>query len=120
MNHQKLEIHAIESVVETAKEVLEEKELIESGHHKKLEKFVLLLRNLAVLGAVILMLTSLAHSPMYETFRAWGYLSGMLAYISELVLLTDCFTKKIASSEGFMAYCFGPLYFIMAISYLIE
>ncbi len=120
MSHQKLDIHAIEAVVETAKEVLEEKELIESGHHKKLEKLFLLLRNIAVLAAAVLMLMSLSHSPLHATFRAHGYFCGMLAYVSELVLLTDCFTKKIAHTEGFMAYCFGPLYFIMAISYLIE
>ena len=120
MNHQKLDMHSIEVVVETAKEVLEEKELIEHGHHKHIEKFALLMRNIAVFTAVVLMLMSLSHSPMHATFRAYGYFSGMLAYVAELVLLTDCFTEKIPSSEGFMAYCFGPLYFIMAISYLIE
>ncbi len=120
MSHQKLDMHAIEAVVETAKEVLEERELIESGHHKKLEKAFLLLRNLTVFVAVVLMLMSLSHSPMHTMFRAYGYFCGMLAYVSELVLLTDCFTKKIAHTEGFMAYCFGPLYFIMALSYLIE
>ena len=120
MSHHKLDMHAVEVVVETAKEVLEEKELIESGHHKHIEKIALLLRNIAVLIAVILMLMSLSHSPRHSTYRAYGYFCGMLAYVSELVLLTDCFTQKIDHHEGFMAYCFGPLYFIMALSYLIE
>lgn len=120
MSYQKLDVHSFEAVVETAKEVLEEKELLESGRHKKLEKLFLLLRNLVVLAAVVLMLMSLSNSPLHEKFRIGGYLCGMLAYMSEIVLLTDCFTKKINGSEGFMAYCFGPLYFIMALSYLIE
>lgn len=120
MNHQKMEIHAIETVVETAKEVLEEKELIESGHHKRIERIALYLRNLAVLAAAVLMLVSLSHTELYETYRACGYFCGMGAYVCELVLLTDCFTQKIDHHEGFMAYCFGPLYFIMALSYLIE
>ena len=119
MSHH-LDIHAVETVVETAKEVLEEKELIESSHHKRIEKIALLLRNIAVLVAVILMLMSLSHSPMHSTYRAYGYFCGMLAYVSELVLLTDCFTQKIDPPEGFMAYGVGPLYFIMALSYLIE
>jgi len=120
MSHQKLDMHAIEAVVETAKEVLEEKELIEHAHHKKLERLFLFLRNVAVFAAVVLMLASLSHSPLHATFRAHGYFCGMLAYVSELLLLTDCFTKRVDSREGFMAYCFGPLYFIMALSYLIE
>ena len=38
MSHHKLDVHAVELVVEAAKEVLEEKELIESGHHKHIER----------------------------------------------------------------------------------
>ena len=36
-----------------------------------------------------------------------------------ILLLTDCFSKRIPHREMFMAYCFGPLYILLGISYLI-
>ena len=44
---------------------------------------------------------------------------GAAAYFSEIVLLTDCFTAKIPHQEMFMAYCFGPMYVLLGISYLM-
>ena len=48
-----------------------------------------------------------------------GYFFGAAAYLFEMSLLTDCFTESIDPKESFMAYCFGPMYVLMGISYLI-
>ena len=38
---------------------------------------------------------------------------------SEVLLLTDCFRTRVPHSEMFMAYCFGPMYILLGISYLL-
>ena len=48
-----------------------------------------------------------------------GYLFGAIAYICEIMVLTDCFKVKIPHNELFMPYCFGPLYLIMGVGYLV-
>lgn len=51
--------------------------------------------------------------------RSIAYFCGTGAYFLEILLLTDCFSKRIPHREMFMAYCFGPLYILLGISYLI-
>ena len=41
------------------------------------------------------------------------------AYFAEILLLTDCFSRRVPHREMFMAYCFGPLYLIMGVGYLV-
>ena len=75
-------------------------------------------RNAMVLLAAILFLLSFA-SNRYPILRAVGYLFGAIAYICEIMVLTDCFKVKIPHNELFMPYCFGPLYLIMGVGYLV-
>ena len=49
-----------------------------------------------------------------------GMAQGCDLYFCEIVLLTDCFTAKVPHKELFMAYCFGPLYILLGLSYLLE
>ena len=70
-------------------------------------------RNVMVLLAAILFLLSFASD------RSVGYLFGAIAYICEIMVLTDCFKVKIPHNELFMPYCFGPLYLIMGVGYLV-
>lgn len=115
--------HDVEEVFEEAiheiTEVFSEEELISHSHHKKLEKVILVLRNSAVLAALILFLVSFMHFPSYNIIRAVAYFIGAVAYICEILLLTDCLTTKVPHSEMFMAYCFGPLYILMGLVYLL-
>lgn len=34
--------------------------------------------------------------------------------------MTDCFRRKLDHAELFMAYCFGPLYILMGLSYILK
>lgn len=79
---------------------------------------MLWLRNAMVALAATFFLASL---PMFGhlSMRAAGYLFGALAYVCEIFVLTDCFRVKLPSNEMFMPYCFGPLYAVMGIGYLI-
>ena len=94
-------------------------ELHAHGHHKKLEHLFLLLRNISVALAVIFFLTSTFWHEKSHLFKSIGYFLGALAYLSEILLLTDFFRQKVPYREMFMAYCFGPLYVILGFSYLI-
>lgn len=75
------------------------------------------LRNGMVFLAVLLLLVSF--TPRYAALRAVGYLFGALAYVCEIFVLTDCFRVKLPNNELFMPYCFGPLYLIMGLGYLV-
>ena len=121
LEHFKESVHHVEEViVHEVEEVLFEPELIEHSHHKKLEKVFLWIRNVAVLGAVVLFVISLFHLPVSNLLKAIAYFCGAVAYICEIVLLTDCFTEKVPHNEMFMAYCFGPLYILLGVSYLLH
>ena len=45
---------------------------------------------------------------------------GAGAYVAEILILTDGFRRKVPQKELFMAYCFGPLYILLGLSYLLE
>ena len=70
-------------------EALTEHDLLLGSKHQKIEHAVLLVRNIAVGAALV------------------------------LFLLTDCFTAKVPHKELFMAYCFGPMYILLGLSYLL-
>ncbi len=112
-------IHEAGEVLHDVIEGLSEEEVISHSHHKKLEHLVLLFRNIAVALAVVLFLASLFHPPYGNTFKAIAYFLGAAAYFSEFVLLTDCFTTRVPHQEMFMAYCFGPMYILLGLSYLM-
>ena len=100
--------------------MLDEEELISHSRHPELERFFLTLRNIAAGFAVFLFLLSLLTDlPIYTKLKAVGYFFGAAAYLFEMALLTDCFTEAVDHKEMFMAYCFGPMYVLLGISYLI-
>lgn len=104
--------------IELAIEKFLEEEDLFLGHGKRAAtKRVLMLRNLMVVCAVVLFLLSFRMAA-YAPLRAAGYIFGALAYVLEILVLTDCFQTKIPHNELFMPYCFGPLYIIMGIGYL--
>ena len=102
------------------KEAFSEEELLAGSHHPRAEHVILLLRNLAVGAAAALFLVSLFHLPCRYPLKAIAYFFGAAAYFSEILLLTDCFTQKVPHQEMFMAYCFGPMYILLGISYLLH
>ena len=51
---------------------------------------------------------------------AIAYFCGAGAYVAEILILTDGFRRKVPQKELFMAYCFGPLYILLGLSYLLE
>lgn len=102
------------------KEAFTEEDLIAESHHKRAEHIILLLRNAAAGLAAILFLVSLFHVPARNLLKAIAYFFGAGAYFGEILLLTDCFTQKVPHREMFMAYCFGPMYILLGISYLLH
>ena len=85
----------------------------------EIEHAVLLVRNIAVGAALVLFIASLLHAPMEALLKGIAYFFGAAAYFCEIVLLTDCFTAKVPHKELFMAYCFGPMYILLGLSYLL-
>ncbi len=95
-----------------------ERELIEHGAHPRLEHAILYLRNLAAGAAAILFLASILHAAHASMLKAIAYFLGALAYFGEI--LTDCSRRRVPHWEMFMAYCFGPLYILLGVSYLLH
>lgn len=60
--------------------------------HPKIDYTLLILRNVFVLAA---------------------------AYLFECLAATDCFKTKVEHHEMFMVYCFGPLYLLMGLNYIL-
>ena len=100
-------------------EGLFQEESIQQSRHKRLEHVILLIRNLAAALAVVLFAVSLFRAPWAYLCKGVAYFLGAAAYVCEIVILTDCFHTKVPHSEMFMAYCFGPMYLLLGVSYLI-
>lgn len=101
------------------KEGIFERRMIAESSHKVLEHFFLWVRNVAAAIAVIFFIISLFPLQHGYWVRGMGYILGAVAYFSELLMMTDCFTKKVHHKELFMVYCFGPLYILLGISYFL-
>ena len=84
---------------------------------KNLETTFLKVRNITVVFASIFWLVSFKESPHEHLLRGIGYIFGAIAYLSELIMMTDGL-KKFDHKELFMAYCFFPVYILKAMSYL--
>ena len=119
--HEEVEeiIHHAEDAIHDVLEGLSEEELISHSTHQKAEHVILLLRNIAVGVAVVLFLVSLFHVPFRHTLKAVAYFLGAGAYCAEILILTDCFSSRVPHREMFMAYCFGPMYILLGLSYLL-
>ena len=112
--------NSLHTIVEELEDLLEEPELIAEASHKTAEHVFLRLRNVFVAAAAVLFILSFILHGSHGLLRGIGYLCGMLAYGAEFGMLTDGFTRKVPHKELFMAYCFGPLYFLMGLAYLLE
>ena len=106
--------------LDALQEGFSEQELIAHGVHPRLEHVILYLRNLAVGAAAVLFLASFALEDIHKLLRAAAYFLGAGAYFAEILVLTDGFRQKVPQKELFMAYCFGPLYILLGLSYLLE
>lgn len=103
--------------IEPFQETLPEEDTFIGQGKSALTQTLLCVRNALVVFAVAVFLLSFFGKD--EPLRAIGYISGALAYVCEILTLTDCFKVKIPHNELFMPYCFGPLYLIMGIVYLM-
>ena len=106
--------------LDALQEGFSEQELIAHGVHPRLEHVILYLRNLAVGAAAVLFLASIRHAAHAAELKAVAYFLGALAYLGEILILTDCFRRRVPHREMFMAYCFGPLYLLLGVSYLLH
>ena len=91
----------------------------QSPEEARREHVMLVVRNLAA-GAAVLFLASFALADIPKLLRAAAYFLGAGAYFAEILVLTDGFRRKVPQKELFMAYCFGPLYILLGLSYLLE
>lgn len=112
-------IHDVGDVIHDVIEGLSEEEVIAESDHPGLEHVILMLRNVTVVVAVILFVLSLIIPEYSHPLKGIGYFLGAMAYFYEIILLTDCFTERIPHREMFMAYCFGPMYILLGLSYVL-
>ena len=82
----------------------------QSPEEARREHVMLVVRNLAAGAAAVLFLASFALADIHKLLRAAAY----------FLVLTDGFRRKVPQKELFMAYCFGPLYILLGLSYLLE
>ena len=111
--------HLMEQIKHTVDATIPDKEELTHGHHPKLAYFMLLVRNILVATAVILFILAIIFHGFYSTGKAIAYFCGAGAYALECLLLTDFFRAKVPHQEMFMIYCFGPLYLLLGISYIL-
>lgn len=96
-----------------------EMEEISDGLHPLIDFTLLLLRNIFVAVAAILFMIEIFLHGGHNVLKAIAYLCGGIAYAFECLGVTDCFMKKVPHSEMFMVYCFGPLYILMGLTYIL-
>ena len=88
----------------------------QSPEEARREHVMLVARNVAA----ALFLASFALADIHKLLRAAAYFLGAGAYFAEILVLTDGFRQRVPQKELFMAYCFGPLYILLGLSYLLE
>ena len=108
----------MEHAVHEAYEGLSEEQLISHSRHRRRMRWILRLRNGAVAVAAVLFVLSIILVPGSSALKAAAYFLGAGAYLGEILLLTDCLTQRVPPREMFMAYCFGPIYILLGVSYL--
>ena len=109
----------LEGIMHTVDATIPDKEELTHGLHPRIDYLLLVLRNIFVAVAALLFFASLFWHSAYNILKGIGYFSGALAYIFECFAVTDCFQTKVPHTEMFMVYCFGPLYILMGVSYIL-
>lgn len=112
-------LESIENVENEIEELFDDDEFIDNSHFHAIAEFVVWGRNVAVLIALILFLITIFNHDLTK-LRAAAYMCGAVAYFFETVEMTEYFKHRPPLKEMFMVYCFGPLYIIMGISYLVH
>ncbi len=110
----------LEQIKHTVDVTIPEKEELPHGLHPKVDYALLVLRNVFVAAAAVLFLLSFIWHGAYATLKAIGYFCGAVAYLFECLAVTDCFQTKVPHTEMFMVYCFGPLYLLMGLNYILH
>ncbi|MBQ9937351.1 MAG: hypothetical protein IJO86_03375 [Oscillospiraceae bacterium] len=111
-------INLLEQITHAIDSFIPDKDELTHGHYPKIEHLLLILRNAIVIMAVIFFVLSLFFKESSHNLKAAAYFCGAAAYCFEYLLLTDCFREKVPHNEMFMAYCFGPLYLLLGLSYI--
>ena len=109
----------IEQIKHTVDATIPDKEELTHGLHPKIDYALLVLRNFFVAAAVILFIISFIPHDSRNIFKAIAYFCGAAAYLFECLDVSDCFQTKVHHTEMFLVYCFGPLYILMGISYIL-
>lgn len=110
----------LKKVKSTVDKTLPDKEeLTHTGHHRR-DYIMLVLRNFLVTMAVLLFVLSFFFDDIYHTLKGIAYFCGAGAYAFECLLVTNCFKTKVPHEELFMVYCFGPLYILMGLGYILK
>ena len=108
----------LEKIKHSVDATIPDKEELTHGLHPKIDYALLVLRNIFVVLAALIFLSSLLFDSAYTILKAVGYFCGAAAYIFESLAVTDCFRTKVPHTEMFMVYCFGPLYILMGLGYI--
>ncbi len=106
-----------ENLKHTLDITIPDKDDLPHGLHPKIDYVLLVLRNSFVIIAVILFLIYIFSH--LTTLKAIAYFCGAAAYLFEFLAVTDCFQTKVPHTEMFMIYCFGPLYLLLGLSYIL-
>lgn len=109
----------IEQIKHTVDATIPDKEELTHGLHPKIDYALLILRNIFVVLAAVFFITSFFFPTVSNILKAVGYFCGAAAYIFECLAVTDCFQTKVPHTEMFMVYCFGPLYIVMGLGYIL-
>lgn len=105
---------------EDLEDLIEEPGLMQRSRNKRSDRVYLWIRNVCVGISTLLFILSFFLHDCHTLLRGIAYFSGAGAYFAEFGILTDSFSRKVPSRELFMAYCFGPLYILMGLAYLLE
>ena len=109
----------IDKIKDTVDATIPDKEELTQGLHPKVDYALLVLRNVFVAVAVLFFVVSLFLHGAHNILKAVGYFAGAVAYLFECLAVTDCFQTKVPHTEMFMVYCFGPLYILMGLGYML-
>ena len=110
--------HSPRQLERDIEELFDDEEFIDHAAHPAINETLIWIRNIGVLIAVILFLITIFNHHLTK-LRAIAYFCGAGCYFLEIVEMTNYFRKKTHLKEMFMVYCFGPLYILMGISYLL-
>lgn len=110
--------HILKHLETDIEELFDDEEFIEHAAHPVINEILIWTRNVGVIIAVVLFLISIFDHHLTK-LRAIAYFFGAACYFLELVEMTNYFREKPHLKEAFMIYCFGPLYILMGISYLL-